>query len=246
MGWYDYVPGASNIAGIAKGDWKQATMGAGYTLGKKARNGLGYGEHAMQPTADQGSAQDPNVAFQSRQNYQTGQDLLGQLNKSRGEHDQAVFGQNRLSDQLNNTINNPNASSVAQVQNVMANDASARQQLGAAAGVQGPNAFAARRQALQAIGQGNVGTNQTGALLRAQEVANAQNQQGNLLGQMSTGADRRYSTDLAGAKGFADTALRGQESQQGLNKQIDDDNQKKDQAWGGKVLNFLGSLGGGG
>jgi hypothetical protein len=52
--------------------------------------------------------------------------------------------------------------------------------------------------------------------------------------------------DLQGAGHFADTALQGQESQQGMNKKIDDENQKKDRAWGGKVVNFLGSLAGGG
>ncbi len=231
--------------GIATGGLSETAIRPLKYVNDKAKNYLGYGAQNHQPTADEGSAQDPNVAFQSRQNYQTGRDLLGQLDQGRAEHQQALGGQNKLLGSLNNTINNPNATSVAQTQNVMSNDASARRQLGAAAGSSGPNAFAARRQALQAIGQGNAAAGQTAALLRAQEVANAQQQSGNVLGQMSTGADRRYGMDLAGAKGFADTALTGQRSQQGMDKEIDDENQKRTQSWNGKILSALGSFAGG-
>lgn len=242
-GWLDHVPIVSNVKGAVQGDWKQAAGGNLYEGAKylkdhegDIRGRLGYGNATQQPTADQGSANDPNVAFQARQNYQTGQRLLGNLDAAQSEHNQALAGQNRFLTQLDNTINNPNASSVAQTQNVMANDASARQQLGAAAGVGGPNAFAARRQALQAIGQGNVGTNQTAALLRAQETANAQQQKGGLLGQMSGAADRSYGMNLQGAHGFAGLAERGQESQQGLNKKIEDENRDRDRAWNGKLI----------
>lgn len=241
--WADHVPIVSNVKGAVEGDWKQAAGGNLYEGAKflkdhedDIRNRLGYGATNKQPTADQGSANDPNVAFQSRQNYQTGQGLLGNLDRARAEHDQALAGQNRFLTQLDNTINNPNASSVAQTQNVMANDAAARTQLGAAAGVGGPNAFAARRQALQAIGQGNVGTNQTAALLRAQETANAQQQKSGVLGQMSGAADRSYGLNLQGAHGFAGLALSGQRGQQDMDKRIDDENRDRDRAWNGKLI----------
>jgi len=73
-----------------------------------------------------------------------------------------------------NTINNPNAPSVARAQLKQGLEANQRQQLSAAAGVGGNNAYLASRTAATNANQANLATNQAQALVRAQEVANAQ------------------------------------------------------------------------
>jgi len=187
----------------------------------------------------------PNVAQQVAQNNQTGRDFLGRLQQSDAEHRTAYQGQNKLLGQLDNTISNPNAPSVANTQLAINNDNNARQALGTAAGVQGPNAFAARRQALQAIAQGNTGTAQNAALLRAHEVANAQQQKGAVLGQQSALGNQRYGQDLAGAEGFAGLANTGQMGQQRMNQQQDEKDQENKKAFAGKVIDFGTSIFGG-
>lgn len=180
----------------------------------------------------------PNVSQQVALNSQTSRDFLGRLQQSDAEHRQAFEGQTGLINQLDNTINNRNAPSVAATQLAINNDNNARQAMGTAAGVQGPNAFAARRAALQAVAQGNTGTAQNAALLRAHEVATAQQQKGNVLGQQSALGNQRYGQDMTGAGEFAVLADRGQEGVQGLNAKQDLEDQKNTSTWGGKLFDF--------
>lgn len=246
----DYTPIVSNIKNKS---WNP--LEAGKQISDDAQKYLGYGPIAGPGGVKDGSMEDPNAAFQAQQNFGTSRDFLGRLQQSDAEHQRAlagqgqvVAGQNRLLGQLDNTINNPNASSVAQTQLTMQNDANANRQMGAAAGVQGPNAFAARRAALQNIAQGNTGTQQAGALARAAETAHAQNakasvlnQQGGVFGQMGVGADRRYGQDTNAASEFAGNAARGQHEYEAMKYKVDNDNQDKEKTWNGKIISGITS-----
>ncbi len=72
------------------------------------------------------------------------------------------------------TINNPNAASVARVQLKQGLEDAQRQQLAAAAGVGGNNGFLASRNAANNLNNAALKTNQQAGLLRAGEVATAQ------------------------------------------------------------------------
>lgn len=242
--WVDYVPGASNVKGAIQGDWRQAALGAGGKLLNVAKKELGYNGLPQQPGADQGSDQDPNVAYQARANYQTGRDFLGRMPQNDAAQAANAQQSGQLLGSLNNTINNPGAPSVAGAQLAAGNDLAARQALGSAAGAQGPNAFAARRQALNAIAQGGIGRQQNAAMLRGAEVASAQQQTGNILGRMDSTNTARRGQDINAAGGFLGQAGKLQQSQQGMNLAIDKDKRDQDKAWGGKIIetgkSFLG------
>lgn len=235
-----------NLGRLAKG----IVTGGASEVVPYVKNMAGYGAAPQQPTVAQGSAANPNVAYQAQQNFGTSGNLLGRLGQSDAEHAGALSGQNQLVGQLNNTITNPNAPSVAATQLAQSNDLLGRQALGASAGVSGPNAFAARRQALNSISQGNLDTAGNAALLRANEVAHAQQQQGNVLGQMSQSANQRGATDITGAGNFANTAGNEQEKQQGMNQSAEETSAKRSQVFTNKLLSgiasFAGAGGGGG
>lgn len=247
MAWYDYVPYVSNAVGIKNGDWKQALGGAAYKGGQVLKTELGYNGLPQQPTANEGSADDPNVAYQARENFRTGRDFLGRMPQNdaaraqNGQQTQALLGS------LQNTINNPGAPSVASAQLTAGNDMAARQAMGSAAGAQGPNAFAARRQALNAIAQGGIGRQQNAAMLRGAEVASAQNQTGNILGRVDTSNNARRGQDIGAAGHFLGQAGTMQGAHQGLNLKIAADERDQDKAWGAKLIDtgksFLGPTG---
>jgi hypothetical protein len=166
----------------------------------------------------------PNVAQQVASNYATSRQLLARTAASDKEHAEVMAGQNKLLGQLDNTITNVNAPSVAATQLAINNDRNASSALGNASGVGGANAFAARRQALNSIAHGNATTAQNAALARAAEVASAQGQKANILGSQATSGNQRYAIDTGAAAKFADTAASGQASNQGLDQQ----NKEKD------------------
>lgn len=182
---------------------------------------------------------DPNVAQQVAQNFNASRGFMNQLGKDSGMVDQAFQGQTSLAGSLNNTINDPNATSVAGTQLVAGQNDLARTQLAQASGVGGPNAAAARRQASINIGQSGADLNQQQALLRATEVNNAQGRLGQVLGQQADEGQSAYNTNAGAAGNFATIAAHGgagnQDAALGLAKD-------KDKEWSG-VLN--GAVGGG-
>ncbi len=168
----------------------------------------------------------PNVAQQVAVNNTTGRDILGQLPEYQDQQRTAFGGQQSLAATLNDTIHNPNASSVAQQQLGIGADAAARDQLAIAAGQAGPNAFLARRNAAQNIGASQSALNQAQGLVRADEVAKAESGLGTVLGAEQTGAHGMYDTTGGLATNFAGLAEKGQEAQQGLNQKTNSDNSK--------------------
>jgi hypothetical protein len=178
------------------------------------------------------------------QNNGQGQNLFGQLGQSRGQVNGAVnqlgqvydqqgnliSGPNGLTDTRNsflNTINNPNASSVAQVQLGAGLDSSVANQRSAAAGATAGNSFLAGRNAANNIGGLNAATNQSAALLRAQEVASAQqgllntqgkisdvlNNEGSVTNNQGQLGQGQYKADLGGSTAYSQLANTGREAQ---------------------------------
>jgi hypothetical protein len=182
------------------------------------------------------------------QNNNAGQNLYNQLGQSQGQVNSAVSqlgqvydqqgnlvnGPNGLTDTRNsflNTINNPNAPSVARAQLGAGLDSSVANQRSAAAGATAGNSFLAGRNAANNIGGLNAATNQSAALLHAQEVANAQNgllnTQGKisdvLNGQRNVTSDQgqlgqgMYSANLGGSTAYANLANQGRANQDSNN-----------------------------
>jgi len=178
----------------------------------------------------------PNVAQQVASNFATSRSLLGALQGNQATINNAVAGQNQLRGSLLNTINNPNASSVAQTQLGIGADAIARQQLQQAAGTTGANAFLARRNAANNIGGLQGALNGQQALTRANEVDAATGRLGTVLGQQAQEGQAGYNANLSGAVNFSDQAGKGEAGQQGLNADAD----KTSQANRGKL--FSGGL----
>lgn len=164
---------------------------------------------------------DPNVAQQVAANYQIAQKYRESLSEYTTQQRDALAGQKDLVATLNDTIHNPNASSVAQQQLGAGADAIARGQLSAAAGATGPSAFLARRNATANIGASQSALNQTQGLVRANEVAAATNQVGGALNSMQTGARGMYDSTGTLAKDYSALAESGQEADQGLNAKAD-------------------------
>jgi hypothetical protein len=120
------------------------------------------------------------------------QNLLQQLAQYQQLQQGTFAGQNRLAGSLQNTIDNPNAPSVARTQLGEGLDAITRNQLAASAGSSGVNAANARLAAAGNSAAADAQQNQQQALIRAQEVANAQGNLSNV-----------YNSQLSGETGFA-------------------------------------------
>lgn len=228
-------------------DWKRIAAGVasgGLTEAiPYAKEYLGYGPKTPPPGAAQGSEEDPNVAYQAAQNYGTRGDFLGRIGASDATNAGAVAGQTDLLGRLKTQSTNPNAPSVAGTMLAINNDRNASQALGNAAGVGGNNAFAARRQALQSIAQGNIGTAQNAALLRAKESADARTQEASVLNQVSSGANQRRGQDIGAATDFAGLASRGQSDQQGLTGKAEDETDRRNRDFFNKLFSGISSGG---
>lgn len=186
----------------------------------------------------------PNVAQQVATDAGTARDFLGRARSGDAEHAFTLSGQRQLDKQLAGTIAGTTPS-VAQTMLGQSTDATNRRQLSAAAGVGGANAFAARRQALQNIAQTNGQADQAAAIVRAKEINDATNSRANLLGQVATGTDRRYATDVGAAGDFSSLALNGQEKNQGLDTDADKDKKNFNRKVGQGIVNGFGNFLGG-
>lgn len=143
--------------------------------------------------------------------------------------DQAQTGQDRgsqlaLATALQNTISNPNASSVAQIQLQQATDRNIAQQGALLHSQPGISAALAARQAQLQGAQTQQATNQQTALLRAGEVANAQGQLGGVL-QNVAGNDQTVAQNQAALTQQGNLANQGavntqSQAQAELTKQI--------------------------
>jgi len=200
------------------------------------------GTSYMDPSG-QNPIKDPNVAQQVSKNVQTSQAFLQQTGADRGMVTQAYNGETGLASSLNNTITNPNASSVAQTQLSSGMDALGRNQLSQAAGVGGPNAAAARRQASLNIGQQGADLVQAKAGVRANEVAGAQGNLATVLGNQASQGHNQYGTDVGAGGQFATLASGGAAQQQGDVLGVDTANRNRQAQGVGAALNGASAVG---
>jgi len=185
----------------------------------------------------------PNLAQQVATNFATRTSLLSKLAGNRSTIDNAVTGQKQLTGNLLNTINNPNASSVAQSQLGIGADAIARQQMQQAAGATGANAFLARRNAANNIGNLQATLNGQTALTRANEVDAATGRLSTVLGNEATEGQAAYSSNLLGAVQFGGQAGSGEATQQNADTTADENTQNNKQKFASGILGAVSHAG---
>lgn len=167
---------------------------------------------------------DPNVASSVASFYGAGNKYAAAADPYAVDFGKTFDAQNNLATSLGNTINNPNAPSVAHEQLAQALNANDATQMSGASGIGGENAFLARRNANNNIAGLDAASGQSAALLRAQEVAGAQNNLGNVLGQQSGEASGMFGTNTNAAlaynqlgAGTKESDLGNQTAQRGQN-----------------------------
>lgn len=166
--------------------------------------------------AGQQVVQDPSLATQAQRNFATSQHFLSQLGQYGAQYNQAQQGQTALAGELNNTITNPNAPSVARSQLEQGLGAIVQQQDAQAAGANGAGAALARQNAAKNIGEAGATENQQQGLLRANEVANAEGLEGQVLGQQANEAGQMTNIGTTAAGNFGQLAGGEQGNQESL------------------------------
>lgn len=185
---------------------------------------------------------DPNLAQQSVQNLARSSQLQTQANSLNPQLDATTQSQSNLAGQLNNTITNPNASSVANTQLQQTQGQTDQKILGTASGATGANVADARRNAVNALAGAETANVGNAALTRANEVATAEGQEGNVLNQQSQDVQARQATNLQGAQAASQEASTAQTAQQGLNQKTDENNQNNIGKGVAAGTSFLGSF----
>lgn len=160
---------------------------------------------------------DPSLMSQAKRNLAVSHSLLNQLGTYGSQYGQAFNAEGQLSRGLNDTIEG-RAPSVAQTQLEMGLGEIRHAQESEASGATGQNAALAHMNAMANTGAAGAAANQAGALLRAQEVAQAQRTQAGVLGNQANQAQGMYGANLSGATGFS--AQAGNEA--GQQAQIDE------------------------
>jgi hypothetical protein len=170
------------------------------------------------------------------QNNNAGQNLYSQLGQSQGQVNgavnglgQLVSGPNGLQDtrsSFQNTINNPNAPSVAQAQLGSGLDSAVSNQRSQAAAATGGNSFLAGRNAANNIAGLNSATNQQKVQARDTEVAQAQqgllstnNTIGSVVNNQGQLGQGMYGANLGGSTAYANLANQGRANQDSNNLQ---------------------------
>ena len=150
--------------------------------------------------------QNPSLATQAARNIAVSNGLLAKLGTYGQQYQQAFTGQTGLTQELQRTINGTGAPTVAQgqLQQGLGQIRSAANS--EAAGATGANAALARQNATLATGEAATKTNQDAALLRAQEVAQAEQVKGQVLGSQAGESAGMYGSNLSGATAAAGQA----------------------------------------
>lgn len=148
---------------------------------------------------------DPGLISQAKRNLAVSHGLLGQLAGYGTQFTQAVGGENELARHLGDVIAG-RAPSVAEAQLEQGLGQIRQAADSEASGTSGNNAALARIQAIQTGGAATANANQTATLLRAQEVADAERNQGAVLGNVAGQSANMYGTNLSGAANFSGQA----------------------------------------
>jgi len=180
----------------------------------------------------------PNVAQQVAQNTRVAAGYQATGAAQDAKLDQVEGAQGGLATQLQKVIAGK-APSVAATQLAQAQDATERNILGQTAGISGPSSYDARRAAINAIAASRTANAGNAALTRATEVSNATNSLGSVLNSQASGLQARQNTNVSAGSDYASKAAQGEAGQQGLNADIDKENQQNNTARYGATLNGL-------
>lgn len=148
-----------------------------------------------------------------------------------GQEQSAYAGQQQLADNLWNTILG-RGPSVADIRLQQALGQALAQTQAAGAGASGQNSVLARYLAARAGGDQAAQAAQAGALLKAQETANAQQQLGQTEAQMANEGANLYGTNLSTGLGYSNLA-----------NNVNQANANRAQQASAAALNALGGLG---
>ena len=182
-----------------------------------------------------------NLSQLSAGDTATQQQLLAAFQAMKARQAGTFAGQNQLAGSLQGTIAGTTPS-VALAQLGQGQDAIARQQLSQAAGVGGANAAAARLAAAANTANSQAQGNQAAALLRAQEIAAAQQNLGALYNSQLTAENAANQTNVGGAANFAKTAEGAGSTNQQLSEQANEFNAKQTSDTVGQMGNGLTKL----
>lgn len=192
--------GPPGVAGKAKpGDAMIYDPMTGYY--RDPNNGQMYVD--QQGTAPVGNV---NAAQQTGADFATSQNLLNSLAANQAQQQAGFGGEQSLASLLRAQAMGTGGPSVAQNQLGIGQNTLAAQQLSQAAGVSGPSAPLAQLLAMRNTASGQLGVNQQAGLLRAQEALGAQQELGNVYGNMANQGQAGYNTNLGAASNFANTS----------------------------------------
>lgn len=183
----------------------------------------------------------PNVATQVANANAVGQSIVSALPVAQ-QHQQTAFGgQQRLVGSYQDVVNGT-APSVAQNQLTGSLNTINRGVLSQASGAGGQNGFAARRQAMQVIGNNSIDAAGKGAIARAAEVDAARTGQAGVLNSIAAGANTQAGQAIQGGLGYSELAQKGQLAQQGLNQAATDKSQENKKDFYTKGLTALSTF----
>lgn len=238
------APGAAHANGPSWGSDGHLVGPNGNKLTLDPLTGTYYDQTTGTAYNNQGTpVTDPNLAQQAAQNFAARNAFLDKAGQQDPGLDKVEGQQQALVGSLEDTIHNPNASSVARTQLAQTMDANGRQILGTAAGVGGANAYDARRAGLNALAGANTQAVGNSALVRAQEVANAQGQEGGVLNQAAGGLQARQNTNVEAGKDFATLAAEAAAKKAQLDEDSALANQKQENSNAGARGKGLSALG---
>ncbi len=181
--------------------------------------GTSYSDQSGQmPIAAQNQAQQ-TVGATANQNQ-----FLGRIGEQDLRSADAFGGQQKLAGDLQTVIRNPNAPSVAQQQLNQTIGNIDRQQLAGVASSGGPNAAAARSQALKTMAGLDLQAAGIGALARTNEVAHARDQLGTIYQNQAGNANTATGQNISAATQFGDQALTGAGAVQRVNSDAEKNN----------------------
>lgn len=162
------------------------------------------GAASLDPYGTQ-AVSNPSLVEQAKRNLAVSHGLLGQLAGYGKQFTDAVGGEQALSRHLADVIAG-NSPSVAQAQLQQGLGRIRQEQDSMASGTGGSNAALARMNASANVGNAQANANQSAALIRAQEVAQAERNQGAVLGNIAGQSAGMYGTNLSGAGTFSGQA----------------------------------------
>ncbi len=213
----DDQQGAPGVGGPAQDPSRLVRLPNGTFL--DPATGTSYSDQSGQmPIAPQNLAQQTAGAGANQNQF------LGRIGEQDSRSADAFGGQQKLAGDLQTVIRNPNAPSVAQQQLNQTIGNIDRQQLSGVASTGGPNAAAARAQALKTMAGLDLQSAGIGALARTNEVAHATDQLGNLYQNMAGNANTATGHDISAATQFGDQALTGAGAVQRTNSDAEKNN----------------------